>query len=350
MQFTQRQINILSVIRQSKAFSSSTILAVLSHKPSLVTLKRDLLTLTKSGYLIQNGKGRSVTYSLSVIGKLFLPIDAKAYCAIEPDQRYGDSAYDFELFENMPITFFSEEELSLLEFKTTYYKNRSSEVSSTIHQKELGRFIVELSWKSSKIEGNTYTLLDTERLLLEGIPAAGHSADEATMILNHKKAFDFIIEHNSLFKSLITQNTVEEVHRLLITGLDVAKGIRRSAVGVTGSTYHPLDNEYQIREAFEALYTAVARVTDIYSKSLLLLVGLSYIQGFEDGNKRTARLSANAVLLAHNAAPLSYRSVDEVSYREAMLVFYETQSITPIKEIFITQYVFAAEQYLLGKN
>ncbi len=349
MKFTRRQIDILNTIRQSKAFSSSTILAVLPEKPSLVTLKRDLLALTKTGHLIQSGRGRSVTYSLSVTGKLFLPIDAKAYCVIEPDQRYGDSTYDFELFENVPITLFSEEELSLLNAKTQHYQNRSAEASPTIHQKELKRFIIELSWKSSRIEGNTYTLLDTERLLLEGIPAVGHTSDETTMILNHKKSFDFIIEHSSLFKSLINQTTIEEVHRLLIMNLGVATGIRRSAVGVTGSKYHPIDNEYQIREAFGTLYASIDRASDVYSKSLLLLVGLSYIQGFEDGNKRTARLSTNAVLLADNAAPLSYRSVDEISYREAMMVFYETQSIVAIKEIFVAQYVFAAEQYLLAR-
>ncbi len=231
MQFTQRQIDILSIIRQSRAFSASAILAVIPHKPALVTLKRDLTLLTKSGYLIQNGKGRSITYSLSVTGKLFLPIDARAYNSVDPDQRHGATAYEFGIFEHMPTVLFSEEEVSLLDEKTAYYKNRSEEASSTIHQKELERFIVELSWKSSKIEGNTYTLLDTERLLLEGIPATGHSADEATMILNHKKAFDFIVEHSSLFKALVAQSTIEEVHRLLIAGLGVATGalgIRRA--------------------------------------------------------------------------------------------------------------------------
>lgn len=344
----QRNLAILRIIRQSKAFTASTIFSELADKPSLITVRRELATLTEAGYLIQQGKGRGVSYSLSTKGRLFTPIDAKQYCLIEPDQRHGDTGFDFNFFEHMPTSLFSQEELNLLKQKTSYYQNRSSNSSLTIHQKELARFIVELSWKSSKIEGNTYTLLDTERLLVEGIPAAGHSPDEATMIINHKKAFDFIMAHTGRFRSAIDQHTIEEVHRLLVVDLNVPKGIRRGAVGVTGSTYLPIDNEYQIREALESLYAAVAPMTDPYSKALLLLAGLSYIQAFEDGNKRTARLSTNAILLAHNLAPLSYRNVDEVSYREAMLVFYETRSIMPIKEIFISQYVFAAEQYLLA--
>ncbi len=84
-----------------------------------------------------------------------------------------------------------------------------------------------------------------------------------------------------------------------------------------------------------------------YAKALLTLLGISYIQPFEDGNKRTARLMANAILLAHSCAPLSYRSVDENDYREAMLVFYELNSIMPFKKIFIDQYMFAAENYLV---
>lgn len=102
---------------------------------------------------------------------------------------------------------------------------------------------------------------------------------------------------------------------------------------------------HQIREGLEALLAAIARVETPYAKALMALLGISYLQPFEDGNKRTARLLANAILLAYGCAPLSYRSVDEGEYREATLVFYEINSIIPFKKIFTDQYDFAARTY-----
>ena len=122
-------------------------------------------------------------------------------------------------------------------------------------------------------------------------------------------------------------------------------GLRTKPVGVVGSVYQPLDNRHQIQEAVEALCGAVRATHTPYGKALTALVWISYIQPFEDGNKRTARLMANALLLAYGCAPLSYRSVDENEYREATLVFYELSSLLPFKKIFIEQYDFAARNY-----
>ena len=127
--------------------------------------------------------------------------------------------------------------------------------------------------------------------------------------------------------------------------LNVGRGLRKGLVGVTGSKYRPLDNIYQIRDAVDALSHAIAKVKTPYAKALIALLGISYIQPFEDENKRTSRPMADALLVAHRCAPLSYRSVDENEYREAMLVFYELNSIVPFKKIFITQYEFAAKNY-----
>lgn len=122
-------------------------------------------------------------------------------------------------------------------------------------------------------------------------------------------------------------------------------GLRKKPIGIIGSIYRPLDNIHQITDALEILGKKIAQTPSPYAKSLLALLGLAYIQPFEDGNKRTNRLMANAILLAHNLAPLSYRSVDENDYREAMLVFYELNSIIPFKKILIEQYDFATKNY-----
>ena len=112
-----------------------------------------------------------------------------------------------------------------------------------------------------------------------------------------------------------------------------------------GSKYRPLDNLYQIAEAVGVLSKAVSRISTPYAKALTALLGISYIQPFEDGNKRTGRLMANAILLAGGKSPLSYRSVDENEYREALMAFYELNSLMPFKKIFIGQYNFAAKNY-----
>lgn len=314
---------------------------------SQLTIKRLLSELTSLGLVGMSGGGRSISYKITSFGRFIFPIDSKAYCAMEPDKRFGLHSFNFGLFDNSAFDPFTMAEHEDLTASTRAYEERVRGLSPTLQEKELERFIIELSWKSSKIEGNTYTLLDTERLLLHGIEAPGHDKSEAQMILNHKEAFKFIRENIWVFKNF-TRANMEQVHKLLVSGLNVNVGLRMQPVGVTGSVYRPLDNIHQIAEAVWTLCDAVEKMESPYSKALLILLGVGYIQPFEDGNKRTARLMANAILLAHACAPLSYRSVDENDYREAMLVFYELNSLVPFKKIFVEQYRFATENYLIS--
>lgn len=344
-----RQIKILGIIREKEGTSSSSIFDILQKESSLITIKRDVTFLLKNKYVIKNGEGRATTYSISPTGEILSPIDADKYCEVDPDKRMGaKNKFNFNIFKNLDFDIFTKEEKNILSEATKNYQNKTKNISKTTEKNELERFIIELSWKSSKIEGNTYTLLDTERLLKEGIEAKGHTKDEANMILNHKKAFQFIVKQENLFKKRIDQTLVEEVHKLLIKNLGVGAGIRKSPVGITGTVYRPLENKFQIHEALIELYELVNKTKDNYIKALIILLCMSYIQPFEDGNKRTARLIANAILLTHKLSPLSYRSVDEELYREAILVFYETNSIIPMKKIFIEQYIFSSKTYLLN--
>jgi len=311
---------------------------------SLVTVKRTLSEMTKAGIIIAEGSGRATKYKISAVGRIFAEVDAKKYSSIEPDKRYGLSSYNFDLLPSLPMDIFSDDELKILNDATAEYKKRTKDLPPAIQKRELERLIIELSWKSSKIEGNTYTLLDTEKLILENKEAPGHSKKEAQMILNHKDAFNFIHENKSHFKTL-TRRNMEELHAILVKNLSVGLGLRSKPVGVTGSIYKPLDNIHQISEAVSKLSAAVDRMQTPYVKALIALLGISYIQPFEDGNKRTARLMANAILLSYGCTPLSYRSIDENDYREAVFVFYELNSVMPFKKIFIGQYDFAAKNY-----
>jgi len=343
----QKQQKIINLMLGGQALPSSKIheeIKMAGEDISLVTVKRILSKMAKAGWLDKSSAGRTTGYAVSIKGRILADIDAKKYCGAEPDKRLGLNRYNFKLLENVPKNIFSPEELKTLNEATTEYQKRTKGLSSVIEKKELERLIIELSWKSSKIEGNTYTLLDTEKLILENKEAPGHDKKEAQMILNHKEAFNYIREQADKFKTL-TRKNLEELHTILVKDLSVEFGLRKKPVGVLGSIYRPLDNGQQILEAVEILSAAVTKMANPYAKALIAILGLSYIQPFEDGNKRTSRLLANAILLAYNCAPLSYRSVDENDYREAILVFYELNSIVPFKKIFISQYEFAAKNY-----
>lgn len=343
----QKQQKIIKLMLSGQVLSSSKThqeIRVIGEDISLVTIKRILSEMVKAGLLEKSGAGRSTGYTVSVKGRLLAEVDAKEYCSVEPDKRLGLKQYNFKLLENIPKDIFSSEELKTLDQATAEYRKRTKDLSPVIEKKELERLIIELSWKSSKIEGNTYTLLDTEKLILENKEAPGHDRNEARMILNHKEAFKYVREQADKFKTL-TRKNLEELHAILIKDLSVGLGLRKRPAGVLGSIYRPLDNAQQILEAVEALSGAVTKMANPYAKALLAILGLSYIQPFEDGNKRTSRLLANAILLAYDRAPLSYRSVDENDYREAVLVFYELNSIMPFKKIFISQCEFAAKNY-----
>ena len=138
---------------------------------------------------------------------------------------------------------------------------------------------------------------------------------------------------------------IEELHHILVAGLEIDSGLRSVPVGITGTSYRPLDNKFQIKEAVDALLSLINLRPLPYEKSLLAQALIPYIQPFEDGNKRTSRLLANALLIAQDCAPLSYRSVDENNYKEAILVFYELGNIFELKKIFIEQYLFASTNY-----
>ena len=350
IEISKNQQIILRIFLKNEELSSSAVHSELlktGDDVSLVTVKRDLSELKDLNLLNTSGAGRSVTYTVSSLGRLFVDINLDEYSIIDPDKRFGLKSFNFDLFNSIPNELFSKSEIAELDNATEIYKKNLKSISKTLEEKELERFVIELSWKSSKIEGNTYTLLDTERLILRGIEAEGHNKDEARMILNHKDAFKFIRENFSVFKYLSLAK-IEEVHKILVKDLNVNFGLRSTPVGITGSIYRPLDNEYKLNEAILSMCDVINRITSPYAKSLIALLCISYIQPFEDGNKRTSRLIANSILLAYDYSPLSYRSVDENAYREAVLAFYELNSIVPFKKIFIEQYIFAANNYAVG--
>ena len=171
-----------------------------------------------------------------------------------------------------------------------------------------------------------------------------YKKEEATMILNHKRALEFIFGNKDYFKT-ITLKKLEELHALLINDLGVDKGLRKSPVGIVGTNYKPLSNQLQIKDAVDKLIYTINATENIIEKALITVIMISYIQPFEDGNKRTGRILANAILFANGYCPLSYRSVSESDYKKAVILFYENNSLDYFKELFVEQFKFAVEKY-----
>ena len=224
------------------------------------------------------------------------------------------------------------------------YKRNISSLTENEYKKELERLAIDLSWKSSQIEGNTYSLLETEKLLKEKQTASGKTKEEAIMLLNHKEALDFIID-NPDYLNPLSVSKIEDIHSILVKELVVERNIRKRRVGISGTNYRPLDNEFQILEALTNTCDLINRKENVFEKALLALVLISYIQPFVDGNKRTARIVSNAILMDNNYCPVSFRTVDSINYKKAMLLFYEQNNISNFKEIFINQFEFAVNTY-----
>jgi Fic family protein len=345
-----RQIKIVNQFLYGNSYATSDIHSFISEEDvSVATIKRDLAGLVSLGYISQSGEKKASRYKLTDWGLIHRPLDSKKYFLDESLRKGAFREYNSNIFRILTEQeIFTEEEMLILKKETDFFRNKSKGNSDVINKKELERFIIELSWKSSRIEGNTYDLLDTEKLIREGVESDKNTKDEAIMILNHKKAFNYILECTNMSKSLESFRELENVHRLLVDGLDINHGLRKNAVGVTGTVYSPLGDHSRIEEETKSFIELIKKQKDGFSKALLSVLCISYLQSFEDGNKRTARLFANAMLLEEKLAPLSYRDVDEKEYREAVLIFYEQNSIEAFKKIFIEQYVFSCRNYNLG--
>ena len=341
-----RENEILQYLHYHPGSSRSEIEAGMNLTESPATVKRILSSLVENGTALVSGQGRATRYSVSPQAHVTMELNIDTYFQKETDEREVQTSFNFDLInETLPkVELFTAEEKERLSALQAQFTRNLEGITPTEYRKEMERLGIDLSWKSSQIEGNTYSLLETERLLKDKQTASGKTKEEAVMLLNHKDALDFVLTAPEFLRE-ISVRRIEELHTLLVKELDVDKGIRKRRVGVTGTNYRPLDNEYQIREALEDTCRLINSKENVFEKALLALVLLSYIQAFADGNKRTARITSNAILIANRYCPISFRSVDSVDYKKAMLIFYEQNNISAFKKIFIDQFAFAVNTY-----
>lgn len=341
----ERQAKITSFVEDNIEVSVSDILSFLSVDIDRKTLQRDLKELEEKLLISKKGMGKSTIYSLSTSHEILKKINVEKYFSIPYIKREIKENFNFEIFKILEGDIFTKEEKKKLEnLHNEFIRNFSKYNSQTLINKEFERIMIEFSWKSSEIEGNTYSLLSTEALIRDNIKEEGKTKEETQMILNHKDVFNEAIQNKQRFLEL-DYSDIEYIYGVLTKDLDISRNIRDGIVGITGTKYKPLGNGFQLQEALQEMAVLINKKNSFFEKVFLSLILISYIQVFEDGNKRTARMISNAILLAHNSIPLSYRIVDVKEYKKASLLFYEINNISYFKQIFIEQFEDAVNNY-----
>lgn len=331
------------------------------------TLQRRLATLVKEGRIKKEGDRKATRYypseaSIETTGD-HLRDTLPAIFSPESQERLD--------FLNVPL--YARERVSYNRaFLDSYVPNESFYVSKTMREalfsegkrfeEQLAagtyarqicqRLLIDLAYNSSRLEGNTYSLLDTKRLVEEGISAEGKVHEETVMIMNHKEAILLIVENAPDIE--LDSLTIRNLHHLLSQDLlanpEACGNIRTTEVNIGKSTYNPLDNPHALKELFELILFKARKVEDPFEQSFFLLIHLSYLQAFEDVNKRTSRLCCNIPLIKQNLCPLSFTDVPRENYSSALLAVYEKNDVGPMLDLFAWAYSRSCKEYGVVKK
>ncbi len=323
------------------------------------TLQRRIKDLTLSGHIVASGKARAIKYRLKASGNKpvaqeteLLPLSQEGKeiqkAVLKPQQKRNPVGYNSAFLEtyqpNITSYLTPEEKSRLAELGVTA---RINEPAGTYAKEILQRLLIDLSWNSSRLEGNTYSLLDTQRLISEGVSADNKSATDAQMILNHKDAIEFIVQNTEDIG--FNRYTILNLHALLSNNLLPNPGasgrLRSFGVGITKSVYTPLGMPQRIEEMFERMLEKATQIDNPFEQAFFIMVQLPYLQPFDDVNKRVSRLAANIPLNRRNLAPLSFTDVPNELYVQGLLGVYELNRIELLKDVFLWAYDRSAKQY-----
>ena len=332
---------ILDFIAEHPGSRRKEILRNAAPDSSETTVWRALKRLVESNRLVVTGRGPATRYNLA-------GADAVRAFLGTPYNRRAPVGYKREFLDKY------------VPGKTSYldadHRQRLHEAGApvagplaagTYARRILERLLVDLSWASSRMEGNTYNILDTERLIRFGEEATGKDRREAVMILNHKQAIEYIVEN--LSEIAIGRADICNIHALLADGLLIdpamAGRVRRMPVAIGFSNYQPLDDQYEIEEEFRILIEKAAAIGDPFEQSFFLLAHIPYLQPFNDVNKRTSRIASNVPLLKSDLAPMSFTAMDDRDYIDGLIGIYEMNNVSLLREVYIDCYVASARNY-----
>ncbi len=274
--------------------------------------------------------------SLSILQKLKRPLYLREACTYNED--WLKSYLPNETF------YLSEQQRKLLFDRGSQTLNEQP--AGTYANKIYERLLVDLSYNSSRLEGNTYTFLDTQKLLLEGKAADDKLDADRVMILNHKEAIRFLVK--GIERVNLSEESIRTLHYLLSDGLVLSKdsgNVRQDSVKISGSVYIPLDNPTRIYNIFLTIIEKAQKIKDSFEQAFFVLVHLSYLQAFIDVNKRIARLAANIPLIKNNFSPLSFNHIEKEDYRSAVIAIYEINEVSPLLDLFIFSYLKTCKEY-----
>ena len=318
--------------------------------PQTQQLTRSLARLVKQGTVVFEGQTRARRYRLAERGTP----SAVAEVPLSPEGREVVDSVSRAVSARAPVSYRRDFLDAYVPGETFYLPEalrtrlralgqtaEAGQPAGTYARHVLERFLLDLSWNSARLEGNTYSLLDTERLLSAGAKAEGKSAVETQMLLNHKAAIEFLVGEPGAIPAL-EERTIKALHALLMenlfaTRLDEGR-LRVVPVQIGASIYLPLANPQLLEECFRQIVLTAQRIDDPYECSFFLLVHLPYLQPFLDGNKRTARLAANLPFVLHNLVPLSFVDVPSDLFQRAYLGVYEQCRIEPLRDLFSWAY------------
>ena len=365
--------NLLPILEAVQAHpegaTASRISAVLKPPPPRRTLQYRLRSLVDTQRLVMEGTGRWARYHfprvvnlqmrdgagvprgsirLTVVPALTAPgIEIRNHVR-QPREARTPVGYNRELVDSYrPNDTFYLSEDQRAHLRETGRALADEQPAGTYAMKVLNRLLIDLSWNSSRLEGNTYSLLDTARLIELGEEAEEKDRLEAQMILNHKDAIEFLV--NAAEDVGFNRYTILNLHALLADNLlpdpAAAGRLRQIAVGIGGSVFHPLEVPQLIEECFDRVLATATAINDPFEQGLFVMVHLPYLQPFEDVNKRVSRLAANIPLIKHNLSPLSFDDVPRELYTQAVLGVYELNRTELLRDVFCSAYQRSAARY-----
>jgi DNA-binding transcriptional ArsR family regulator len=329
------------------------------------TLLRRLVVLKESGQIITSGSGNNVRYLVSetnpaseinqsyrlsqeaekILAYIHQPVLKRKPVGYNPD--FMDA---YEPGETFYLPEALREQLKTMG-KSNFQKQahpRQEKIGGTYVRNIYHRFLVDLSWASSHLEGNTYTRLETQNLIEFGQVAVGRDLTETQMILNHKAAIEMMVENADRLK--IDVYTVFTLHanlsyNLLPNPFDSGR-LRQGPVEISGTTYMPMAIPDQIQLAFHKMLKKVSEIMDPYEQSFFIMVHLPYLQPFIDVNKRVSRLASNIPFIQHDLCPLSFIDVDEKAYMDGLIAIYELNRIEVLREVYVWAYERSCQRYV----
>jgi Fic family protein len=365
----QREIEeILAILEKNpEGLSTSQISELIGFSSNSKTLQRRLGSLSDAGLILKMGEKKARKYYPSNMSKK----GNNGHLTDTPHEIFSPKSQKTLKFLDTPLH--ARDKMSYnRDFLDSYVPNKTAYVPKSLRKqlfKEGKRFdkalaagtyarqicqrlLIDLSYNSSRLEGNTYSRLDTQKLVEEGITAEGKVHEETVMVMNHKEAILFLVENAQEIE--LNSLTIRNLHHLLSQDLlanpQSCGNVRTIEVDIGQSTYKPLNNPHQLKELFELILFKTRKIEDPFEQSFFLLVHLSYLQAFEDVNKRTSRLSCNIPFIKENLCPLSFTDVSRDDYTAALLTVYEKNNIEPMLELYAWAYIRSCEQYGVVKK